>query len=118
MLTIRSEQMEVFRAQAERNFEVLAMNHLRELFPSECSALGDEALLEQIRKGVKKARGYGLVTEIHILRYLRLEHVLGAGFDEQSDPAREILMDEDFSPETKTEELIDGVLSGQITPVR
>jgi hypothetical protein len=118
MLVIRDAQMEVFRALAERNFEALAMEHLKSLFPSECAARGDDAVLESIRVGVNKARGYELATEIHLLRYLRVMFVLGDGFDEQSNWAREILTDPELSPETKSSELIYGVVSGQITPGR
>jgi hypothetical protein len=81
MLTIRSEQMAVFRQLKQDEFEDKTFARLLELRPAECEDLGEAAVRESIRKGVKKAIGYGIDREGEVSRYINIMYPLGHDFD-------------------------------------
>lgn len=73
--------MEVFAAGTLRKFEDLVLAHLKKFFPNQCKALGEARIRETIRYGVDRARGYQIVAERDVCKYIDLVIVLGRDFD-------------------------------------
>lgn len=111
MLVIRQEQFAALgRAQIAR-FYFEAYEHVQLYFPQRCEELGNQAAIQMVRDGLKRARGYGLESERDLLRYLNLLFHFGDGFElspanawalpflESTRPASvrmDLLMDEAF----------------------
>ena len=87
MLTIRNEQLNAFKREAERRFVAQMMAHLREHFPAELLALGDPELRAQVEREVRAARGFGLTTARDLQRFLSLGALCGAGFIDRDENA-------------------------------
>lgn len=85
MLAIRPQQMFVFEEAASAAFEARLARHMLSHFPARCASLGAGGLEELCRHGVAAARGYGIITERDICKYVSLAVVLGRDFD--VDPA-------------------------------
>lgn len=81
MLTIRKEQMAVFRGPAVKAFEERMVAHLGRCFPKQCRALSEPELRETIQYGIKAAAKYGIIIERDVCRYIDLMVVLGRDFD-------------------------------------
>lgn len=86
MLTLRKEQMEIFRRQELRRFEDEVYAHLLREHPRACAALGEGAVRRSIRRGIERAGAYGITREPDVGGYIDLMYRLGHDFD--TDPAR------------------------------
>jgi hypothetical protein len=86
-LTIREEQMSVFVAERREAFVTQMMQHMREHFPDRTGAHQDDALSDQIRGAIERAKSYGLQSEKDLCRFLNLCGAYGWDFDSQ--PANE-----------------------------
>lgn len=84
-IVIREAQVRAFQREALRAFEDSMLQHLRRHFPAECEAAGEDALREDIRHGVERARAHGFVAKNHVCRYIDVMLHLGRDFD--TDPA-------------------------------
>jgi len=84
MLMIRREQLELFRANALKDFEDRMIEHIANFFPKEFAKLGELNLREMIQYGSKRASSYGIVSERDVCKYLDLMVVFGRAFD--ADP--------------------------------
>ncbi len=84
MLTIRPEQMEVFRKAALQKFEDKLVGHLREYAPRHSEALGGPGIRQVIRLGLDRAAAYGFTTRRTARFYLEMMYLLGSDFD--TDP--------------------------------
>jgi len=106
MLTIRPEQLAVFRAQALGAFEVTMVNHLAAFSPPLFKAVGEAALLQAVRLGIGRAAGYGFDLRGPVRLYLELMLLLGSHFD--TDPqypwAAAILQDRETGPQMERAE--------------
>jgi len=114
MLTIRPEQFTAFQSVAEADFEHRILEHLREHHADETvrlpegdftiEKLSDERMLELIRYGLKRARGYGTTWESSLTSFVVLMFVVAPNFDEQ--PAiKEVLKDESIEANLRIEEV-------------
>lgn len=94
MLLVRSEQMAVFSAAAEKEFEDWMVAHLNRFFADRCKRMGEEALRELIRYGIHRAASYGLTIRREVCKYIDVMLVLGRDFDKdpRHERARQILM--------------------------
>ena len=81
MLKIRAEQMDAFSAYMRKQFEDRMVEHLRSRFPRAVRHMQEEELRELVRKGVKRAEGYGVTQEFDVRRYLECTVEHGADFD-------------------------------------
>ena len=81
MLTIRREQMAVFRGPALRTFEDHVIVHLDKCFPGQTKALGEPNVRETIQYGIRRAASYGIVAERDVCKYIDLMIVFGRDFD-------------------------------------
>ena len=111
MLVIRQEQFAALRRAQIARFDFEAYEHVQLYFPQRCEELGNQAAMQMVRDGLKRARGYGLESERDLLRYLNLLFHFGDGFElspanawaltllESARPASvrmDLLMDEAF----------------------
>ena len=85
MLTIRQEQMAVFRAQRIRQFEAHKLSNIKEQFAAWYAQSGEENTIQLIRSGIDKAGGYGLTTRGDVSAYVDLMIRFGPDFDIRQD---------------------------------
>lgn len=107
MLTIRSQQMQVFTEEAMKSFENLMLPHLKKFFPEFCEATPEPRLKALIRYGVQRAASYQIRAKRDVSRYIDLMVSLGPDFDRdrQLPWAGEILMTRN-SPEVRITTLL------------
>lgn len=109
MLTIRSEQLDVFATQAEQQFEQKLLVHARKCWPAEVKKAGEAVTSKSILQVTAQARGYGLTAEQHVALYLDLMYAFGPQFD--TDPlhpwAGQILRDAEMTPQEKIDQLCE-----------
>lgn len=84
MLTIRQEQVEIFRQQYLQRFEDEMLVHLKMFSPRHSKVAGDEAVRQVIRLGVERAGKYGLTNRGPVRFYIELMFMFGSHFD--TDP--------------------------------
>lgn len=84
MLSIREEQMEVFRQFALENFETEMVEHSQEFAPRLCKVLGEKQLRIAIRHAITKAESYGFTNIGPVRLYIDLMFMYGSSFD--TDP--------------------------------
>lgn len=85
MLTIRKEQMAVFREPAINDYVKRTVVHLNERFPEKCEALGEPKVRELIRYGIGRAASYGITAEGDVRRYIDLMLMFGPDFDQDPE---------------------------------
>ena len=102
-LVIREAQLKALAEAATDEFVATAAAHLTEHYPRTSNLLGEIGLKDAIRRGLAKARRYGIDDEYDALRFLNLMFALGFEFD--SDPkypwARHYLTDSSYGPRAK-----------------
>lgn len=95
MLIIRKEQFDVFRQLALHNFEDEMFLHLKQFNPKHTEIVSEPNVRQVIRKGMERAKKYGLTKRGPVRFYIELMYMLGSDFD--TDPqypwAEEILND-------------------------
>lgn len=96
MLTIRAEQMDIFKKAALLSFEDEMVKHLAKFSPPLYKAAGEEQMRKAIQLGTNQAAQYGLTHRGPVRLYLELMLLFGSYFD--TDPqypwAAEILIDQ------------------------
>jgi hypothetical protein len=111
MLIIRKSQMEVFSRQMVKQFEDIMVLHLREDLEDRFKDLSEEDLRAFIRKGVSKAKNYGIERECDIEGFIDLMALLGPDFDveEEFQWARDLLIKKDMQPEARLNEIFERI---------
>ncbi|WP_438039107.1 hypothetical protein [Sorangium sp. So ce128] len=113
-LVIRDEQLAALAARAESDFVARVSRCLRDNWPWECEAMGEESVRAAILKGIDKAARYGVTTEREVLRVINVMYLLGHDFD--ADPAfvwvRDII-DRQGTPAAQRLDLICALLSNE-----
>jgi hypothetical protein len=115
MFIIRKRHMDACAGVAMRNFEDRVLEHLRESSPDKVKDLGEPKTREAVQQAVKKAQGYGLVSERDICMFIDVAFKLGMDFDQ--DPrypwAAEILEGRDRQPPaTRADRLLERANAG------
>jgi hypothetical protein len=82
MLTIRKEQMVVFREPAIHDYVKRTVLYLTERFPEKCDVLGEPKLRETVKYGIQRSASYGITTEADVRRYIELMLMFGPDFDQ------------------------------------
>ena len=82
MLTIRKEQIAVFRASMRGSFEDRMVVYLREDYPGDCETLGEAQTRRVIDLGIGRAAAHGFDTKGDVRDYICLMFRLGSYFDE------------------------------------
>ncbi len=81
MLVIRPEQLVALASAQDESFVAELANHVQVFAPAHATSLGREKLLEVIRWGVQKARGYGFELRASLRLYVELMFMFGSHFD-------------------------------------
>jgi hypothetical protein len=71
-LSIRPQQVEAFKRDAERRKLEKFCDLLPGLYPGLCLSLGDQGVRRWVSKGYRKSREYGLVKMDSIQRYIHI----------------------------------------------
>jgi hypothetical protein len=113
MLTIRDEQMSIFRAQARTAFETKMVRHISRCYPDEYAGLtrqgGDDRVRQFIRSAILRGARYGITTERALAGLIDLEVCYGPEFESRTEMewAREILEDDSLEGPTKIDMLFE-----------
>ena len=112
MLVIREEQM---RAMARAALPQWVTKHLKQFFPQQCAALGDNGMRERVSLGIDRAVSYGFESEVQISQYLDLMFAFGPDFDTDSALSwpQPILSDPTLSADARMERLLAASNSSQ-----
>lgn len=105
MITIRDEQLAVFRQASLAGFEARVIADLFRSHPALRREPGSEALAELIRTTTASAAGLGLITESSVQRFVECAVAHGAEFWLKEPWAREIAEDPSLPPEEKLRRL-------------
>jgi hypothetical protein len=82
MLTIRPDQVDMFRREAQARQELKLARHFMQYYPRECREAGGEpAVLKVVRLGMEKASDHGYATLKQAGFTVGLMFMLGADFD-------------------------------------
>ena len=113
MLTIRQDQMDVFRESGKRSFEVRMVKHIETHFPEEREALvqtgGEGAVYQLIRDMIARGETYKIVTERGVAGLIDLSVAYGQDFElyPEREWAREILEDESLEESTRVQLVLE-----------
>lgn len=106
-MVIRSAQTEAFSDTAGEQFENRVLAHLNRCFGEECRAMGEPAVRERIRYGIKRASEYQITAERDVCKYIDLMMAFGRDFD-QDAWAASVLKDRGLrDPTTRLETLYE-----------
>jgi hypothetical protein len=86
-MIIRAEQFQTLEAYGNEAYALEVAEHLKSFAPPLCEVVGDAAVREIARSGIRRARGYGLLNRGPVGFFLELMCTLGSGFD--TDPQLE-----------------------------
>lgn len=81
MFTIRKEQMDALSKVEVRTVEDRRLGHLRQAYPKEFAALGEEQAREIIQYGSKRAPTFGFKANLDVLKYIEVMVLFGRDFD-------------------------------------
>lgn len=98
---IRDAQLEALRDVRETNFVEELVVHLHTHFPEEVRDLAGDSLRQALRKGLARARGYGLARGELQTRFVGLAAVFGWAFDQDEPWVAETLSDTTFEPDER-----------------
>jgi hypothetical protein len=106
---IRSEQLTALSTKQRNNFVEKMVAYLTRTFPQEAANMKDDELLCAVDEAIDSARGYGIISESEIARYLHFTMIWGAGFDKRCDFAvpRAVLTDKVLSGREKLDRLTE-----------
>jgi hypothetical protein len=85
MLTIRAEQMAVFRDRARQEFEAAKVRDIGTRFPSWHANAGSEETIRIVRDGIAKARRYEIDNSDDVSQFIDLMIRLGDKFDDAEE---------------------------------
>lgn len=119
MLKIRQAQMDAFSDSLERTFFSRMFVHLRSDFSPqiELLRLDDLTLEAMIRRGIEKARSYGVVRESDIELYLESMVLLGPDFDQRIGCCASALKDKTLDGGKKMDAINEYLLFGGEEPL-
>jgi hypothetical protein len=106
MFKIRREQMEAFRAEALRDFEEQMVAHLAAWLPERVAALGEPAVRDLVREGIRRAARHGIVAERDVCKFVDVMLALGPTFDEEPW-ALAVLGSERRTSQSKMDEILE-----------
>jgi hypothetical protein len=81
MLYIRNVQIEALRKAALRNYVFELIAHYRKCIPSKVASMTDEGIGDFCRRGIPKARNYGVEDRWDICRFIGFQFLCGEGFE-------------------------------------
>lgn len=111
MLKLRPQHLAAFEAHVVNQFTARVLAHVRAVWAAECEGLGEAAIGELVREGIKRAAALGLTSEQDIVRYVDLTFILVKDFETNplSMWTRPILADRSLAPSAKLDKLYQGM---------
>ncbi|QDE90352.1 hypothetical protein BHS06_15995 [Myxococcus xanthus] len=100
-MRIRDAQVEALRDVRETHFVEELVVHLHTHFPDEIKDLSGDSLRQELRKGLTRARGYGLAGSELQTRFIGLAALFGWAFDQDEPWVAESLTDTTFEPDER-----------------
>jgi len=93
MAKIRQEQEDLFRQEAEADFNRRVLLHVRRDLTEPAAAMSDEEILRIVRECGPRAAKHGLTSERHLMCFVDASILLGRSFEEKPSQAwaRELL---------------------------
>jgi hypothetical protein len=76
--------METLRKGMLENFEARMVDHLKKFFPEQYQSLGEKEVRKAIRRGMNRAKTYGIITQRDVSKYLNIMFVFGLNFDQDT----------------------------------
>ncbi|MFT3768642.1 MAG: hypothetical protein QM820_24615 [Minicystis sp.] len=104
-MNIRTEQLDVLRADRARQREVRLAEHLRAAHGDLVAGLSDEALLHRVHAGVRRAQAYGITWDSTLAAFLVLMFRAAPNFDEHPI-VQAVLRFEDLEPDLRIDALM------------
>lgn len=87
MFQLRDQHVRGMEQVAEDNFVGRAVRHLRQTFPNTTAPQPDGNLSERVKRGIARAKPYGLTSEKQVMCFLDSGMILGETFDTHPDHA-------------------------------
>lgn len=81
MLSIRHEQVLIFKEQSTNHFRVKMLRYLKEKYGHLYSNNSDQEILEVVDKGIKKAFFYNIKTQSDVAMFIDRMALYGISFD-------------------------------------
>jgi hypothetical protein len=81
MFIMKDRHFEAFKRIAQQGFEDRLVIHVRDRFPAECDALGEDGVRDRIRDGIDRAARYDIVAERDVCRFIRFMFGIRPDFD-------------------------------------
>lgn len=104
-MNIRGEQLDVLRADRERQRDVRLAEHLRAVHGDLVEGLSDEALIRRVHAGVRRAQAYGITWDSTLAAFLVLMFRAAPDFDEHPT-VQAVLRFEDLEPDLRIDALM------------
>jgi hypothetical protein len=108
MFRLRKEHYVALANETRAQFHRRLAAYFRSTLPQRTEKMKEEALLDLIRDGDRRATGFGLVTERGIAQFVALCLLLGPRFDDDPD-IHSFLATPGFHPERKTATLLEAL---------
>ena len=83
MITLRSEQIQLFDELAERLFVKRMLEHVQIHFPDEIEQLSESAMRDRVAAQIEKAGSFGIVSKPDVCDFISLSWQFGDDFDAQ-----------------------------------
>jgi hypothetical protein len=81
LLTLRRPQLEALAEARHRDFMRRLEEHVRRFWGERCATMSDERVALSIAESVRRAEGYGLVSEVDIAQFVSLCWIIHPEFD-------------------------------------
>lgn len=81
--TISDTHLAAFSAQQSKRFEDDMLAYLQAEYPEKCQKMGEPWVRELIQMGIDKAKGYDLVLEDDVARFIEMLAAISPSFDEE-----------------------------------
>jgi hypothetical protein len=107
-MIIRRQQMDEFVRVEQEKFEQRTLESLKQNWPDQYKARGEEEARKSIRAGVERAEKHGLTLEGHVTTYIDLMWAYGDDFDQdpQCGWAQQILRNPELEAQEKVDRLV------------
>ena len=106
---ISDTHMAAFSAQQRERFVREMMVYLKEVYPDETKKLGDAKLRELVETGIDKSKGYNIVLERDVARYIEFMIAIAPNFDDSKETpwAKPILSERRSTAPSKLDRIAD-----------
>ena len=110
--TISDAHMKAFSEQQRLRFEDDMVAHLKGAYPDKAAKMGEAWLRELVQEGIKNAKGYNIILERDVARYIKFMVEISPDFDESEETpwAKEILTRRMMTAQAKLDRIEEHVV--------